>query len=199
MSPRGAESAAVFLDRDGVIIHNRAGYVRSWQDVRLYPYAAQALRLLAASPFKVVVVSNQSAVGRGLMSAETLETIHQRLSQLIANHGGRIDGFFVCPHAPWEGCACRKPEPGLLFQAAEALHLDLQRSYLVGDAISDIQAGQRADLLASILVLSGRGKKQVHLAAARKIEPFPVERTLLQATKSILAGAYDRQAWLQTD
>ena len=148
---------AVFLDRDGVINENRSDYVKSWAEVRILPGALPALRALTCLGWPVVVISNQSAVGRGLTTAEAVEDIHSRLAREAAEAGGKIDAFYYCPHRPDEGCACRKPAPGLLLQAAQDLHLDLSRSYLVGDAVGDMQAALRVGC-SPVLVKTGLGE-----------------------------------------
>ena len=148
--------AAVFLDRDGVINYNRDDYVKKWAEFRFLPNVLTALRRLADSPLPTIIVTNQSAVGRGLLKTSELEQIHARMIQTVQAHGGRIDQVFYCPHHPEDGCACRKPKSGLLNKAADVLDIDLTRSYLVGDAMSDIQAGLAAGCF-PILVLTGRG------------------------------------------
>lgn len=165
---------AIFLDRDGVIIENREHYVRSWADVALYPGAIKALSLINDIPLKIVIITNQSAVGRGIISVEEAEDINNRLLAVIEQSGGRIDAVFMCTHAPQQGCDCRKPRPGLILQAASELNLDLQRSFLIGDALSDIEAGKNAGITRNILVRTGRGEKQSHLPAATLIEPFQI-------------------------
>lgn len=163
---------AVFLDRDGVIIENVDTYVRSWSDVQILPGSLDALARLKSSPYKVVMVTNQSAVGRGIIQPSVAEEINKRLVRLIEDAGGRIDGVFMCPHAPQDECSCRKPKPGLLLQAASHLSIDLASSILVGDALTDIQAGQSAGIKTNILVRTGRGKNQSELPAARELDPF---------------------------
>ncbi len=154
---------AIFLDRDGVLIHNRANYVRSWDDVKIYQTTIKSLSLLAKSDFKIIILSNQSAVGRKIISYQTMKEINDRLISIIQNSGGRIDGVFVCPHAPEDHCKCRKPEPGLVFEAEKSFSLDLEKSWLVGDALSDLQTGLNSGIKNLILVESGRGKKQLKL------------------------------------
>jgi D-glycero-D-manno-heptose 1,7-bisphosphate phosphatase len=147
---------AVFLDRDGVINENRGDYVKSWEEFVFLPGALAALRRLAQSPFVVVVISNQSAVGRGLLSVERLEDIHRRMVGDVARCGGRIDAIEYCPHRPDEACDCRKPRPGLLRRAAREHNLDLPQSYFIGDSRSDVEAGINAGCQ-PVLVLTGRG------------------------------------------
>jgi D-glycero-D-manno-heptose 1,7-bisphosphate phosphatase len=151
---------AVFLDRDGVIIQNRECYVRDWVDVEFIPESLQALERLSQSTYKIIFISNQSAVGRGIISIAQAEVINQRIIEKIADAGGRVDASFICPHAPEDNCSCRKPLPGLIFQAAEALSIDLPSSVLVGDAITDIQAGSAAGIKRLVLVKTGRGLTQ---------------------------------------
>jgi D-glycero-D-manno-heptose 1,7-bisphosphate phosphatase len=165
---------AIFLDRDGVIIENRDSYVRSFKDIVFYPEVIQALTRAAESPYLIVIVTNQSAVGRGIIPYQLAEDINQKVACEIVKNGGRVDGVFMCPHAPQAGCSCRKPEPGLLLMAAEALSIDLHRSILVGDALTDIRAGQAAGVPSRILVLTGRGASQARLPEAAELEPFQI-------------------------
>jgi D-glycero-D-manno-heptose 1,7-bisphosphate phosphatase len=170
----GRMRAAVFLDRDGVIIENRAEYVREWADVEFLPGSLDALARLNGSPFVVILVTNQSAVGRGVISLEAALETHKEIVSFIHSAGGRVDDTFLCPHAPWEDCPCRKPRPGLLIQAAEKHRLDLSRSFMIGDAISDVQAGRSAGLYQSALVLTGRGKDQILTPEAQELAPIEV-------------------------
>ncbi|MBN2145974.1 MAG: D-glycero-beta-D-manno-heptose 1,7-bisphosphate 7-phosphatase [Anaerolineales bacterium] len=176
---------AIFLDRDGVIIENRPNYVRSWQDVSLIPGVLEALASLSTLPYKIVIVTNQSAIGRGLVALKTAKEINQRLLRLILNSGGRVDGLFMCPHAPEDRCACRKPQPGLLLQAAHELSLDLQHSILIGDAWSDLQAGKAAGVPNLVLLRTGRGADQLKLPAPSSIGEFQVFNDLMQAVKHL--------------
>jgi D-glycero-D-manno-heptose 1,7-bisphosphate phosphatase len=153
---------AVFLDRDGVIVENRPDYIKSWAEVRFLEGSFAALRRLAASPMAVVIVSNQSAVGRELMSLETAWELQNRIVAAIEEQSGRIDASYLCPHHPEKGCDCRKPLPGMIHQAARELQLDLQRSWLVGDAVTDVQAAAAAEI-GSLLVRTGRGVEQEQL------------------------------------
>jgi D-glycero-D-manno-heptose 1,7-bisphosphate phosphatase len=177
---------ALLLDRDGVIIENRDEYVLSWADVEIYPGALEALARASRSRYKIVIVTNQSAIGRGKISREKAEEINQQLLKKIEAAGGRVDGVFMCPHTPEDGCTCRKPQPGLLFQAAQTLSLDLSRSILIGDALSDIRAGQAAGIHQSILVRTGRGKSQALEAGANHLKPFLIYDTLADALAELI-------------
>ncbi len=177
---------AIFLDRDGVIIENRDQYVRSWADVEIFPQAVEALAGIRNSDYCIVLVTNQSAVGRGIITRETADAINHDLVAVIHEAGGRVDAVYMCPHAPDEGCSCRKPLPGLLLRAAEELDLNLGSSVMIGDALTDIQAGQAAGVGRSILVRTGRGRKQEALHPESEPAAFPVFDTLQEALDSLV-------------
>jgi D-glycero-D-manno-heptose 1,7-bisphosphate phosphatase len=153
---------AVFLDRDGVIIENRTDYVKSWEEVHFLPRVFEALLRLGRSEYAVILITNQSAVGRGIITLDSALGINKQVIAAITAQGGRVDASYLCPHRPDEGCSCRKPAPGMLLQAAEDLGLDLARSYAIGDAASDIEAA-RAAKVQGILVLTGQGREQTAL------------------------------------
>ncbi|HNT22725.1 MAG TPA: HAD family hydrolase [Anaerolineales bacterium] len=174
---------ALFLDRDGVIIENCTNYVRTWQDVSVLPGALEALASLSTSPYKIIIITNQSAIGRGILPIETAHEINRRLVQIIGEAGGRVDGVYLCPHAPQDHCPCRKPQPGLLLQAAQELSLDIPRSTLVGDAWSDLQAGRAAGVPQRILLRTGRGHDQLLLPPPPGLDDFQVCDDLHAAVK----------------
>ena len=146
----------VFLDRDGTIIQER-DYLSDPAAIELIPGAAWAIRLINRLGLPAVVVSNQSGVGRGYFPASTVEEIDRRLRLLLEQEGAFLDGIYFCPHLPDAGCACRKPEPGMLKMAAEELRIDLPSSYLAGDKAADIEAIHRLGGK-GILVLTGYGR-----------------------------------------
>jgi D-glycero-D-manno-heptose 1,7-bisphosphate phosphatase len=163
--PKEKMRQAVFLDRDGVIIENRPDHVKNWAEVDFLEGAMSALRRLSQTPLAIVVVSNQGAVGRGLLDETTMWELQQRIVAEVAQHGGRIDASYLCPHHPDDGCDCRKPSPGMLQQAAREHQLDLRHSWLVGDAVTDLQAAQAAGVR-GIMVRTGRGARQESLLPA---------------------------------
>jgi histidinol-phosphate phosphatase family protein len=177
---------AIFLDRDGVIIENRSSYVRSWNDVEIYSQALQALARINASPYLIIIITNQSAIGRGILSLELALEINQRLLEAIREAGGRVDAVFMCPHAPEASCDCRKPRPGLLLKAADCLQIDLSQSLMIGDALSDIQAGQAAGVGKTALVRTGRGSTQAFLPVPGELQPFLIYDTLSDALKDLI-------------
>ena len=178
---------AIFLDRDGVLIENKSDYVRDWSQVKIIPEAIQALSLAAGKTYKIVIVTNQSAVGRGLVLQANAEDINRRLIDLIHHRGGRVDGVYMCTHKPDDNCFCRKPRPGLLLQAARELALDLQRSWMIGDAWSDAQAGQRAGVRHAVLLRTGRGTEQLLLPCPEELEDHLIFDNLPMAFEAIFA------------
>ena len=139
----------VILDRDGVLNRkpSRAEYVRRWQEFEWLPGAWTALRLLRDGGYRVIIVSNQAGIARGVMTEADLAEIHQRMREEVAAAGGKIEAIYYCPH-DWDAdCECRKPKPGMLFQAQHDLNLDLTRTFFVGDDELDGEAADRAGCL----------------------------------------------------
>lgn len=162
-SDKPPSKACIFLDRDGVIIENVAHYVRALEDIRFIPGALEALAQIRQTNYRIVIVSNQSVVGRGIIGKDRANSIQQAIVKRIEVAGGRIDGSFLCFHQPSDRCDCRKPRPGLVLQAADQMDLDLGRSILIGDAVSDVQAGLSAGVGRVALVKTGRGAEQLKL------------------------------------
>ncbi len=165
-SRAGAESRrAVFLDRDGTLIHD-VGYLRRVADVAFFPWTVDAIRALGRSGLRVIVVTNQSAVARGLLSEAGLDEIHRHMSSILEAGGARIDAYYYCPHHP-DGsvepyrrlCDCRKPGRGLIDRAVQAFGLDPAGSFVVGDKWLDI-ALARAVGASGVLVRSGYGRSE---------------------------------------
>ena len=134
---------ALFLDRDGTVIYDR-GYARDPEGVELLPGAAAGLRTLADQGWMFVVVSNQSGVGRGLITPDEMAAVQERFLDLLARDGVQITASYLCVHAPEEECACRKPSPGALLRAAAEHGIDLERSWMAGDREGDILCGRAA-------------------------------------------------------
>lgn len=181
MKGRGgrAGAPAAFLDRDGTINRNRHGvYITRPGQLELYANSAEALRLLAAKGYRLVLISNQSGIGRGYMTLAEAKKINLRLEELLESEGIELDGVYICPHTPEARCRCRKPATGLLEEAAADMKVDLDRSFMAGDKASDIELARRAGIK-GWLVLTGGGR-----AAAIKsgIKAF---RDLLSLAKHI--------------
>jgi D-glycero-D-manno-heptose 1,7-bisphosphate phosphatase len=169
---------AVFLDRDGTLL-DELGYLGDPARVRLIPGTARALRRLRAADLSLVVVTNQSGVARGLFDQAALDAVHARMAELLAAEGVTLDAVLACPHHPELGqgpyrveCACRKPAPGLLLEGARRVGAELARSFVVGDSLRDLEAGERAGVPVRILLGTGkgraaRGELEAHGAACR--------------------------------
>ncbi len=182
---------AIFLDRDGVLIENRDHYVRSWDDVAFFAHTFEAMRRAAAWPHAFVVVSNQAGVGKGLIDNAEAEAINLRVAATVVEQGGRIDRAYFCPHRADAGCDCRKPRPGMLLRAARELDLDLARSWMIGDNVTDMQAGSAAGTRC-MLVRTGLGEGQ--LAARQEAAPETASFDIADN----LADALDRIARTMT-
>jgi D-glycero-D-manno-heptose 1,7-bisphosphate phosphatase len=153
---------AVFLDRDGTLI-DEAGYLDRLERLVFYPYSVDAVRLLNRAGFAVVIVTNQAGVARGIFPETFVSAAHQYVTDRVQRGGARVDGFYYCPHHPdgtvpeyTRACDCRKPNPGLLKQAAADLNIDLTRSFAVGDRWHDLEAGQAVGAR-GVLVRTGYG------------------------------------------
>lgn len=178
---------AVFLDRDGTINEERE-YLSRVEDFSLIEGAAEAISLLGDAGFLVVVVTNQSGIGRGYYSEEDFENINRHMASELEKHGAKVNASYFCPHHPSHGkgkykaeCDCRKPLPGMLLKAAADLGIDLASSWMVGDKKSDIDAGIAAGC-SSILVRTGYGEAEARLVQ----QDLPVADDLLAATRIIL-------------
>jgi D-glycero-D-manno-heptose 1,7-bisphosphate phosphatase len=174
----------VFLDRDGTI--NRDVHHLSYPDqLELLPGVAEGLRRLCQAGCPLIVVSNQSPIGRGWFDEARLQEIHGRLAELLAAEGISIAAWYWCPHVPDAGCECRKPAPGMFFRAQRELGVILENSWVIGDRLSDMQAGRQAGCR-SILVASGYGQAESELAECSACVDFFVP-TLIEAAELILS------------
>lgn len=152
-------SRAAFLDRDGVINRKaREGdYITCWEEVQILPGVAEALSLLNKAQFKVIVVSNQRCVAKGLVTTAGVDAIHRRLCRELAAAGAVIDGVYYCPHERQPPCKCRKPEPGMLLSAARQHQLDLAASWMIGDSEVDVTAGKKVGCKTALLTGIDKG------------------------------------------
>jgi D-glycero-D-manno-heptose 1,7-bisphosphate phosphatase len=178
----------VLLDRDGTI-NEEIGYVLSPDELRLIPGAAEGIRRLRALDLGLVVVTNQSPIGRGWITEDELDAVHARLRELLRAEGADIDAIEHCPHAPETGCRCRKPATGMVERAAAALGFDPGQSFVIGDHAGDMAMG-RAVGARTVFVMTGHGEEELPAA-----EPFAdhVVGDLLAAAQvirgEVLAGA----------
>jgi D-glycero-D-manno-heptose 1,7-bisphosphate phosphatase len=177
---RAAQRRFVLIDRDGTLIVGHH-YLSDPDRVELLPGVAAGLRAMRQLGLGLVVVTNQSAVGRGLFDLARLERIHQRLEALLAVEGLRLDGLYLCPHRPEEDCRCRKPRTGLVESAAAEHGFDPARSFVIGDDVCDVELGQACGA-STLLVTSGHGERVLREGAAA---PDHVVRDLVEAATVI--------------
>jgi len=170
------KTAAVFLDRDGVI-NEEVGYVDDLDKLRIIPLAFEAIRLINESGMKAVVVSNQSGIARGLMTEEFVRKTNNYLQDILQARGVYINNFYYCPHHPTEGeepyrqaCDCRKPAPGMFLTASRDLNINLELSYMVGDRFLDMKAARNAGVK-GILVRTGCGEELLQDDGPDKANP----------------------------
>lgn len=184
--------AAVFLDRDGTI-NEDAGYLSDPGGLKIIAGATEAIKRLNERGIKVIVVTNQSGVGRGFCGDGDVEAVNKRLIEALGAGGAYVDGIYYCPHHPEDGCGCRKPEPGLARMAALEHGIALSRSYVVGDKATDIQlaVNMRAK---GVLVLTGAGPDEL-----KKIDAPPdfVARDILNAVEWIMDDMRGREGVLK--
>lgn len=175
----------VFLDRDGVINENRPDHVKCWDEFIFLPGALDSLRRLRDAGWQVVVVTNQAIIHRHIVPQTAVEDINGRMAETVRARGGAIAATLYCPHDAAENCDCRKPKPGLLIQAAHLFNLRLGECYLVGDAFTDIAAGQSAGC-ATVLVRTGRGRQQLASPAAQHFKRYHVAPDLANAVNWLI-------------
>ncbi len=181
----------VFLDRDGTI-NEEVNYLSHPKQLRLIAGAAAAIKLLNQAEFKVVVVTNQAGIARGYFTEQTVREIHQALERMLGEQGAAVDAIYYCPHHPAAGigvyrqeCNCRKPNPGMLERAARELNIDLGESFVVGDKISDLEAGLAVGCR-NILVQTGYGLESTNEFSGAAWRPEYVADNLLEAARWIL-------------
>ncbi len=173
----------VILDRDGVINHDSASYIKSPDEWKPIAGSLEAIALLNQAGYRVLIATNQSGVGRGLFDMATLNAIHDKMHRALGLVGGHVDGIFYCPHASDAGCACRKPRPGLLDEISKRFGVSLEGVPFIGDSLRDLQAGAAVGAQ-PVLVLTGKGKK------TRKDGDLPegtvIHADLAEAVRSLL-------------
>jgi len=171
---------AAFLDRDGVINQSApdSGYITRWEDFQFLPGVPEAIALLNAANFLVIVVTNQRCVTLGLLSNAALEQIHENMRNSLESAGAHLDAIYYCPHDNLPVCTCRKPSPGMLLTAASDHHVDLHSSWMIGDGSTDIEAGKRAGCKTALLT--------VHPPSAPPTPDLYADSLLAAAQKIIL-------------
>ena len=176
----------VFLDRDGVINHDSPDYIKSWSEFEFLPGSLEALKQLTLNGFSVIIITNQSAIHRKMISKEDLDVIHDMMKKNVQSNGGEIKDIFYCPHIPQDKCDCRKPKPGLIYRAKKRYRIDLKASIMVGDSAKDIECARNAGCGSAILVKTGNGVMAEKILKERMIYPDVIVRDLLEAVSWIV-------------
>lgn len=171
----------VFLDRDGVINQDSPEYIKDPSEFCFIPGSRRAIARLNRYGFDIIVITNQSIIGRHMVSLETLDRIFDKMRQGVAAAGGRVLDVFFCPHAPEDGCDCRKPKPGLIFQAQVRYGIDLSNSLFVGDSVKDMEAAWNAGCGRTVLVGTGNGKQALHALSSQGTPPDYFAENLMDA------------------
>ncbi len=169
----------VFIDRDGTLIEE-VNFLSRLDDLRFFEYTDAAIRLLKENGFLVVVVTNQSGIGRGIYTEAAMHEIHAQIQTDLTE---KLDAFYFCPHLPTDGCVCRKPDLGMIEAAQRDFSIDLENSWMIGDKAIDVETGFNADIK-TVLVLTGYGRKDIDKL---KRNPDIVAETLLEAVVKILS------------
>ncbi len=169
---------AAFIDRDGTLVEE-VNYLSRLEDLRIFPFTAEAIRLLKERGYRIVVVTNQSGIGRKIYGVSEMQAIHDAMQEQLE---GVIDAFYFCPHLPNEGCRCRKPALGMIEDAVSEMNIDLGSSWMIGDKNIDVETGRNAGM-SSALVLTGYGAG--HLSTL-EYRPEIVADDLLEAVKRII-------------
>lgn len=182
------QNRTVFLDRDGVINEDSDAYIKNPSEFHFIPGSPEAVALLNRHGFEVMVITNQSMIGRKMADLAALETIFDKMKTGIEQAGGRIKDIFFCPHAPDQGCSCRKPLPGLIFKAATIHGIDLGQAVMVGDSARDIECGRRAGCGRTCLVATGNGQKAANELSRKAAAPDGFAQDLYEAAQWIVSG-----------
>jgi D-glycero-D-manno-heptose 1,7-bisphosphate phosphatase len=176
----------VFLDRDGTINRDSPAYIKDREEFEFLPGSLEAIENLTRNGFVSIVITNQSAVSRQLISIKELEIVHSMMVQTATQRNGEIRDIFYCPHLPTDNCDCRKPEPGLIYQARDKYAIDLSEAFLVGDSAKDIECAHRAGCGRAILVKSGLDDNVEDELKSRQIRVDCVAKDLKEAAEWII-------------
>ncbi len=176
----------VFLDRDGVINIDSADYIKDESEFFFIEKSPEAVSMLCKAGIDVIIITNQSAIDRGLTTKTRLEKIFNKMKSGIYDAGGEIKDIFYCPHHPAKGCTCRKPRPGLILKAQKKYGIDLLNSCMVGDSAKDIECAVNAGCGLSILVGASNGRKAKNQLAEKGVKPDFTAENLFEAVEWLL-------------
>lgn len=177
------EKKTVFLDRDGTLIEE-VNFLSRVEDLKLFPFTAEAVELLKSNGFMLIVITNQSGIDRGLYTEEAMHSIHREIQKQLNN---AIDAFYFCPHLPDAGCDCRKPMLGMIKKARKDNKIDMASSWVIGDKVLDVELGFSAEIRTA-MVKTGYGMK--HLSKLTR-KPSVIADNLLDAVKVIVSKSED--------
>lgn len=176
----------VFIDRDGVINKDSADYIKNCDEFEFLPGSLEAFKLLKAKGYETIVITNQSVIGRKMVTPDGLDEIFKKMTEGVDAAGGKIKDIFFCPHTPADHCQCRKPLPGMILSAQKKYDIDLETSCMIGDSAKDIECSKNAGCGNSVLVKTGNGLKAVKELAEKKKGPDYLAENLLDAAKWII-------------
>jgi D-glycero-D-manno-heptose 1,7-bisphosphate phosphatase len=176
----------VFLDRDGVINLDSSDYIKSWSEFKFIPRSIEAIKELTLQGFYIIIITNQSVINRNMVSGKGLEYIQASMKNEVKSGGGLIKDIFFCPHIPEDNCDCRKPKPGLIYQAQKAYSIDLKDAVMVGDSAKDIECARNAGCGTAVLVKTGNGAEAEKTLAEKKIYPDHIAQDLYEAVQWIV-------------
>jgi D-glycero-D-manno-heptose 1,7-bisphosphate phosphatase len=171
----------VFLDRDGTICED-VDYLSHPDDLKIFPFASEAVRMLNENGFLVILITNQSGIAHGFFDENALREIHEKLVSELAEQNAELDAIYFCPHNSVDDCACRKPKTGMIEQATKDFSIDLGNSWMIGDKAIDVETGFNAKTKTA-LVMSGYGRREIQNL---KKQPTITAENLLFAVKEIL-------------
>lgn len=179
---------AIFLDRDDTINYD-PGFLKEPEDVKLFPHVAEGIRKLREElGFKIIVISNQSGITRGILTEEDVNKVNNKINQILSTYSTRIDAFYYCPYHPdfdsIEKCECRKPSPKMVFDAANEYEIDLTKSFFIGDRISDIECGINANLK-TIFIINPNSNDELNKLNSAEFDPDFIARDFRDVVKII--------------
>jgi D-glycero-D-manno-heptose 1,7-bisphosphate phosphatase len=178
MKSTSSQQKCIFIDRDGTLVEE-VNFLHRVEDLRLFDYTVEAVKLLKLHGFLIVVATNQSGISRGIYTENQMHEVHSEIQNQLTNH---IDAFYFCPHLPDQGCVCRKPNLGMINQACEDFAIDLNQSWMIGDKALDVELGQNANIKTA-LVKTGYGEKD---AGKLQNRPDIIAETLIEAVEFII-------------
>jgi D-glycero-D-manno-heptose 1,7-bisphosphate phosphatase len=176
----------VFLDRDGVINIDSPAYIKNESEFEFIPKSCEAIALLCKNNFQIIVITNQSLIGRKMISQKTLDAIFKKMRAGIKKAGGDIKDIFFCPHTPKDNCSCRKPKPGLIIAAQKKYQINLDHSFMVGDSAKDIECARNAGCSKALLVKTGNGIKARQKLLNKGIIPDFIGADLYETARWII-------------